>query len=272
MERIKSAIDKARGERLGGPETTRSAAPTPVASPPATLSESWLAALPRVSLDRDHLEQNRVVAYDQSNPTRWVFDLLRTQVLQQMGEKGWRTLAVTSPSVASGKTVVSVNLAMSIAHHPQYRATLVDFDLRRPSVSACLGLPAGTTLSDLLEGDAELKDCLVNVGLPRLTVLPASRPIAGASDVLSSARVAALISQLRTAAPNGITIFDLPPVTAVDDVIAVLPKIDCVLLVAGNGMSTKRELQESQRHLARFNVIGTVLNKAAIATQPGGYY
>lgn len=231
--------------------------------------ERWLAETPAILLDRRHLERNRIVAYEQSNAMRGVFDLLRTQVLQRMGEKGWKTLAVTSPSVGCGKTVVSINLAMSIAHHPQQSVTLVDFDLRRPSIAACLGLPAGRTLSEVLEDQASLEECVVNVGLPRLAVVPTARPVAAASDILSSTRVDHLIEELRSCARNSVTIFDLPPVTAVDDVIAVLPKIDCVLLVVGNGHSTKREIEEAQRHLSRYPLVGTVLNKASTGVAAG---
>jgi Mrp family chromosome partitioning ATPase len=87
--------------------------------------------------------------------------------------------------------------------------------------------------------------------------------VAGAAETLASDKVSKIISGLRDHYPERIIIFDLPPITAVDDVIAVLPKIDCVLLVVGSGNSTKRELEESQRHLARSNLLGVVVNKAA---------
>ena len=273
MERIKNAVDKARSERFAHAGAGTPASAASVSRPPAASSiEHWLAAQAPVHLDPRHLEDNRIVAYGQANALRGVFDLLRTQVLQRMGEKGWKTLAVTSPSAGSGKTVVAVNLAMSIAHHPQHSATLVDFDLRRPNVAACLGLTTGTTLCEVLKGEASLEESVVNVGMPRLAVVPTARPVAAASDVLSSARVHSLIGQLRSSAPTGITIFDLPPVTAVDDVIAVLPRIDCVLLVVGNGSSTKREIEEAQRHLARYPLIGTVFNKASTPARNAGYY
>jgi len=64
----------------------------------------------------------------------------------------------------------------------------------------------------------------------------------------------------------------LPPITAVDDVIAVLPRVDCVLLVVGSGSSTKREIEESQRHLSRFNLLGVVVNKATDDMPRDEYY
>jgi protein-tyrosine kinase len=103
-------------------------------------------------------------------------------------------------------------------------------------------------------------------------VLPTHRKVASAAETLASDKVSKIISGLRDHYPERIIIFDLPPVTAVDDVIAVLPKVDCVLLVVGSGNSTKRELEESQRHLARSNLLGVVVNKAADGVTRDEYY
>jgi protein-tyrosine kinase len=41
----------------------------------------------------------------------------------------------------------------------------------------------------------------------------------------------------------------------------------------GSGSSTKREIEESQRHLSRFNLLGVVVNKAsADRAAQGAYY
>ena len=44
-------------------------------------------------------------------------------------------------------------------------------------------------------------------------------------------------------------IFDLPPVLAGDDVISILPHLDCVLFVAAVGTTTMSEIKESNKHL-----------------------
>lgn len=271
MERIKLAIDKARHLAQLSPPTELGRV---VRAAPVRESAQISRLVPARThvLDANHLAANRIVAFQRLGPARLPFDLLRTQVLQKMQENGWKTLAVTSPSVHSGKTVVAINLAMTVALHPEHSAILVDFDLRRPSVSSFLGLESGLSLPDVLAGKAELREAMVDVGLPQLSVLPTERAMPGSAEVLGSAQATQLIERLKGSTEKGITIFDLPPVTAVDDVIAVLPKIDCVLMVVGNGMSTKREIEESQRHLARANVVGYVLNMASVATRAGGYY
>jgi protein-tyrosine kinase len=276
MERIKQAIERARQQAA-----VSTVSVSPVAdevfehtSPKLDTERADLGApVDLLPLDRAHLERHRVVALDPDNPYRRQFDLLRTQVLQKMQEHGWRTLAITSPSMQSGKTVVAVNLALSIAYHPSRTALLVDFDLRRPQVAASLGLPERNSLNEVLSGSADVRGAIVHVGIPRFLVLPTHHKVVGAAETLASEKVSKIISGLRDHYPERIIIFDLPPITAVDDVIAVLPKIDCVLLVVGSGNSTKRELEESQRHLARSNLLGVVVNKAADGSiSRDGYY
>jgi protein-tyrosine kinase len=271
MEKIKLAIEKARQQApaMASVRDQTVIAPSP-SSPTTQLDSMSYAQTKTVPLDAAHLERHRIVAYNKNSTMSWAFDLLRTQVLKLMEENGWRTLAITSPTPEAGKTVVAINLAMSIAHHTTKTALLVDFDLRRPKVGSYLGLPMERSMNDLLSGDAKLQDVLVNPSLPRFVVLPTKRPVAHSTEMLSSPKVADLITDLRDRYDSRIVIFDLPPLLNTDDAIAVLPKIDCVLMVVANGLNTQKEIEDSIHHLPEANLIGTVLNKAEI--QPRSYY
>lgn len=281
MERIKLALEKAKAQQGATPVP----APAPVAVAEAPVA-AWPAAPAAmldepaevqyvntrvVELDPAHLETHRIVAFNKNHPSNWAFDVLRTQVLQKMDQNGWRTLAITSPTLESGKSVVAINLATSIAHQTQRTAMLVDFDLRRPMVSRYLGLPAQTSLNEVFDGSAQVADALVNPGLPRLVVLPTQRPVPKSSELLSSRKVGHIITDLRDRYQDRIVIFDLPPVLAADDVIAVLPRIDCVLMVIGSGMSSQKEIEEGMRHLGGANLLGVVLNKDEAPVRKGYY-
>lgn len=254
MEIIKSDTEKAE-------QQTSSKAMTPTAQSTGLNALSYVQTKV-VPLRPAHLERNRIVAYNKNSNMGGAFDLLRTQVLKIMEENGWRTLAITSPTPEAGKTVVAINLAMSIAHHTTKTALLVDFDLRRPKVGEYLGLPMDKSLNELLADEADLQDVLVNPTLPRFVVLPTREPIPLSTEVLSSPAVSHLIADLRERYNSRIVIFDLPPLLSSDDVINVLSKFDCVLLVVANGLNSKKEIEESLHHLGTANLIGTVLNKA----------
>jgi protein-tyrosine kinase len=259
MERIKQALEKVNKQHstgssqrahphLDSPGTTI----TPRSSPTYDELENISYTHTRVvKLRLDHLEKNRIVAFNKNEPKSMIFDLLRTHVLQMMEENGWRTLAVTSPTPEAGKTVIAINLAMSIAQ--QTNKTAME-----------------KSLNDLLDGTADLPDVLVNPNMPRLVVLPTRNPVKKSSETLSSKKIADLIKDLRERYESRIVIFDLPPVLITDDAIALLPQIDCVLMVVANGMSTKREIEDSLRLLPAAKLIGTILNKAEL--EPRAYY
>jgi capsular exopolysaccharide synthesis family protein len=260
MEKIKQAIEKARQQSGEKAELPRPAAVSP--APTSEIGEISYRQTRVVKLNPRHLEKHRIVALNKSDLSSVSFDLLRTQVLQKMEEQGWRTLAIVSPVPECGKTVVAINLAISIAHHTNKTAILVDFDLRKPKVAEYLGLPDGPSLNEVLEGDADASEAFVNPGMPKLVVMPAARPIRKSAEMLASAKVKQLVSDLRDRYKERVVIFDLPPLLSVDDAIAVLPQIDCVLMVVGNGMVTKHEMEESLRHLHTTHLLGVILNKA----------
>ncbi len=287
MERIKLAIEKARaghvelppaaipmvrqaGVQDGSPANEPVEPPASKANPSQSVSVRYVQTA-TVSLDAEHLDRHRVVSHQKTHPATWAFDVLRTQVLQKMDENGWRTLAITSPSVESGKTVVSVNLAMSIAKQTSRTALLVDFDLRRPSVSRTLGLSRSLSLNDVLTGRVDVSQALVNPGVERFVVLPTNHPVEEAAEVLSSGKVAALIDDLRQRYSDRVVIFDLPPILVADDVMAVLPRIDCVLMVVGSGASTQTEIEEASDRLSKSNLLGVVLNRDESPAQ-NAYY
>ena len=260
MDRITPAIGK----------NLHQISPTPIETPKAPLLADKPEPLGQfdyvqtkvVPLRAEHLERNRIVSYNKNSNMSGAIDLLRTQVLKAMDENGWRTLAITSPTPEAGKTVLAVNLAMSIAHHTTKTALLVDFDLRRPRVGSRLGLPMDKALNEVLSGKAWLEEVLVNPTLPRFVVLPTREPIPMSTEMLSSPNVDSLISELRDRYDSRICIFDLPPLLSSDDAITVLPKFDCVLLVVANGMNSKKDIEDCLYHLANANLVGAVLNKA----------
>jgi protein-tyrosine kinase len=279
MERIKQAIEKVKKQRPSGtghpmrsPMDSRGATSSQGSQAKDELGEINYEHTRVIKLQAEHLEKNRIISSNKNDAMSMHFDLLRTHVLQKMEEKGWRTLAITSPTPEAGKSVVAINLAMSIAQLSNKSAMLVDFDLRRPKIGTYLGIPMDKSWNDLLDGTAELPDVLINPDMQRLVVLATKTPVKKSSEMLASKKIADLIKELRERYASRIVIFDLPPLLVSDDVIALMPQIDCVLLVVANGMSTKREIEDSIRLLPAEKLIGTVLNKAETESMAYYYY
>ncbi|MCK5424801.1 MAG: CpsD/CapB family tyrosine-protein kinase [Emcibacter sp.] len=270
MERIKDAINKAKsGDNLKS-QKAEDAPDVAQTSVDENLNDISYAKTKMVQLDAAHLERNRIVAQEKFDFRSTIFDILRTKVLREMQDKGWKTLAITSPTPACGKTFVAINLAISIARQVDHTVLLADFDLKRSKISEYLGLPAEYSLRDYFEDKVALEDMLINPEIPHLVVLPNKEPDRHSAEILSSKKMKTLVGELKGRYDSRITIFDLPPVLSSDDTIAFLPHVDCVLLIVGNGMASKSDIDNSLRLLKPYNLLGTVLNKAETTWE--GYY
>lgn len=283
MEKIKDALEKAKEKSATSTNTRQastSTSPSAAYAQAEPTAESVLeqanetkinainyTSTKTIELNPQHLEKNRIVAYNKSESATWIFDKLRTQVLQKMQENNWKTLAILSPTPASGKSFVAINLAISIANQPQKTAMLVDFDLRKPRVAKYLGIECEKSLNEYLENRAELQEVLVNPGLPHLVILPTMRPVSHPAEVLSSAKVNALMQDIATRYESRIVIYDLPPILNADDALIMLKKVDCALLVVGNGMVKETEIEEAMHHIPKDKLLGVVLNKAEVGVE-----
>ncbi len=273
MEKIKDALDKAKIQRSGEVQqksVVRDKKTNRFSEDEDELKSIVYNTSTVVQLNPAHLEDNRIVALDKHNPMSWTFDSLRTQVLQKMDENNWRTIAVISPTAEAGKSVISINLGISIAQQPQKTAMIVDFDLRKPRIAQYLGIKTEKSINDWLAGDAELSEIIVNPGIPRLTILPTNRPVDKSSETLSSKSIQKLIVELRERYNSRIVIFDLPPILNADDAMVLLPQVDCALVVVGNGLHTEAEIAETMRLLTKTNILGVVVNRAEV--EPRAYY
>lgn len=264
VDSIKQAIDLAKA---AGESVRQSSARS--AEPDRGLSISRPA---QARLNGDHLEQMRIVAHGSSDLTGRYYDMLRTQVLQEMDKNGWQFLAITSPTSNCGKTVTACNLALSIARLPERAALLVDMDMHKAKVGEYLGLNARNNLLSILEDRASLGASVVeaSIGPNEIIVLPGAVSSAGASEWMASQTMANLLQAIKRDFRSRVVIFDLPPLLVGSDVISILPRMDAVLLVAGVGTTTPNDIKACQSHLQRSNLLRVVVNKVTDTT--GTYY
>jgi Mrp family chromosome partitioning ATPase len=86
------------------------------------------------------------------------------------------------------------------------------------------------------------------------------------------AQTAEGVAAIKRAFLPDIVIYDLPPMLQSDDVMAFLPHLDCVLLVAGAEKSRLDEVDKCEKDLAdQTNVLGVVLNLCRYMSEEFGY-
>jgi len=263
MDPIRHAIELARGpNRPAGLEDGTPQVPVD-------------SEIKRIMLDAAHLESTRIVAHGGGDPQGRSYDMLRTQVLQEMDDNGWQFLAVTSATPGCGKSVTSCNLAMSIARLTERSVLLVDMDLMKPRVREYLGLPGTKGFLSVLDGRAKLSNVMVQAafGPTKMLVVPGEVCKSGSSEWMASQSMSALLRTLKRELKSRIVIFDMPPMLMGDDVITILPQMDAVLLVAGVGNTSIADIRQCHKHLQTTPVVRVVVNRVTEAVDSYyGYY
>lgn len=274
MERIQSAIDKARAARKAQPEAAALPAGLPAgAAPeaaPADASAAAWAALPGLSPDARHLERHRGVSLT-GGAAAVPFDGMRTRLLHMAREQGWRRIAITSPGAGCGKTTICLNLAFSLGRLAHVRTLLIDTDLRRPGIARVLGDGSGHQIADVLAGRADPARHLVRVG-DTLAIGTNRVPVPNPAELLQGPEAAAALERIEAIYRPDLMLFDMPPMLVSDDTMAAMGLMDGVLLVAAAETTTLAEIDRCEQELAsRTNVVGIVLNKCRYMPRGEGY-
>lgn len=227
----------------------------------AERAAAW-EALPTLILSERQSDRGRLVSHSRADPAHSAFDMMRTRVAQAMTERGWSRIAITSPTKNCGKTFVSANLALSLSRRRSLRIGLMDFDLRLPSLGRIFGVSAPAEIERLLEGGAPLADHFRRLE-GNLAIACNNRPLADAAERLSDLRTAAALDRIQSELGLDLMIFDLPPMLACDDFLALAPHVDCALLVAGGGVTRAEEIRRCAKLMeGRTPLLGIILNRA----------
>ena len=277
MEKIQSAIAKARAAREAQGRTQPAAGATPGAdarmpgtAPITSADAAWLTLAdhaPKASL----LKRNRIVTTGEVREGTAQFDILRTKVLLQMRAQGWRRLAITSPTPSCGKTTTALNLAYSLARQSDLRVVLCEMDLRRPSLARMLGIGEKRDFVATLRGEADFASQAVRIG-QNLAVGANRQSVRNASELLQSASVTEAIARIEVQYDPSIFLFDMSPMMVSDDVMAFVGQTDCALLVAAAGTTTISQIDTCERDLAsQTNMLGVVMNKVRYMEADAGY-
>ncbi len=270
MERIRTAIEKARSERENGPDFVPSAsAPVSPASGSA-VDGNWDKLEPfRPQLGL--MMRNRIVTFDQKDNANVPFDMMRTRVLSACRQNNWSVIGITSPTMGCGKTVTAVNLAFSLARQKDARTVLMDLDLRRPAVAENLGISNSNSMAQFLSEDGAVQDHFLAYG-GNLAIGSNKRRSLHSAEILQDAKAGQALNRLRNELKPDVVILDLPPMMSTDDVMAFMPNIDAVLLIAAAGESKKKDIDACERELAaNGNVMGVVLNKCRFSPDESYY-
>lgn len=184
-----------------------------------------------------------------------------------------RSIVITSPCDGEEKSVTAANLAVTLAQSGRH-VTLVDLDLRDPSIDRLFGIRARFGFSDLAKG-VDLTSALTVVDLPGarrgiLEILTSGHPPHDPGEFLLSDDVPEALGVLESRCDA--LLIDSPPAPAVGDAATIAGYADAVILVAAVNRMRRETVIETRRMLdgCRAQELG-VIATAGPPTEPGGY-
>jgi len=203
------------------------------------------------------------------SPITEAFRTLRSNLEFAGVDRPIQTLLISSASPSEGKTTVAVNLAAVMAQGGK-RVTLVDADLRRPSVHRFLQIPNrdGLTMA-FRDPDLSPSSLTTPWGDPPISVISSGALPPNPAELLGSETMQTILEDLKNT--SDIVIIDGPPFIVADPAV-LSAMVDGVILIIEPGKSkidSARAVSEQlQRSGAR--VVGVILNP--ISRKRAGYY
>lgn len=195
------------------------------------------------------------------------FTRLAATLYHAQADNGLRSVMVTSALPGDGKTMTAVNLALVLSESYHKQVLLIDADLRHPSI-AKLGV-GGAGLSEGLAAKHDQKLTLTAI-TPRLTLLPAGRPVPDPISLLTSTRMRRIVTEATERFDW--VIVDAPPMGPVTDANLLAAMVDGTLLVVRAGTTQYPAVQKAVEGIGRERLLGVVLNGADVAPGHGYYY
>ncbi len=205
---------------------------------------------------------------------REAYNALRTNVMFSIPKKKCRRIVITSSDMGDGKSTNSVNLAVNIAESGT-KVLLVDCDLRRPNVSALMGLSNKKGLSNILTGYCSFENAVVHAA-PNLDVVTSGEIPPNPTELLGSGAFAELLDTV--SGSYEYIILDSSPVNIVADTALISELADGVIIVVRSNRTEKDSVAQavSSLRLVNAKILGFIFNAAESDGKSGykygGYY
>jgi capsular exopolysaccharide synthesis family protein len=198
------------------------------------------------------------------------FRFLAVRLRQMQQARPLKKVLITSTIPEEGKSMISANLAVTLARRKSQRVLLLEGDLRRSVLARDFGLPNLAGLSECLQGEAKLTTNIYRLEGAGLWFLPAGTAPENPLELLQSGRVSDLLDQM--AAWFDWIIIDSPPILPLADTSVWARIADGILLVAREGTTQKRQLKRGLEALvSQPKLLGVVLNGSTNADHSNYY-
>jgi non-specific protein-tyrosine kinase len=225
-----------------------------------------------VSLDPKRLAENRVVCIAPDAPEIEYYKVLRTQIQHRCRPNGWNTVMITSVHPGEGKTLTSINLALTFAKAFDQTILLVDCDLKRQKIHKRLSCNSERGLINYLMDDTPVQDLIVWPGIEKMTLISGGSTIRDSSELIGSPKMKDLVEEMKHRYDDRYILFDVPPVLSGADAMAFAPLVDVVLMVVQARKTSMPDILKSLEMIPQEKFLGFVLNREKSRKDGYNYY
>ena len=196
---------------------------------------------------------------------------IRTALLYSQETPPPPVILVTSAHPDEGKTVTTLNLAITLAQN-NYNVLIVDADLRKGNCHTLLQMDNFRGLSNVLCDQESLQACIRPTLVHRLSLLSRGDTPPNPADLLGSLRMKEILTELRGL--FDFVLIDSPPALVVSDATVLATQCDGVLLVINGQKTTAPMVQLLRERLeaVRAPLVGVILNAVNLRNPNYAYY
>lgn len=181
-------------------------------------------------------------------------------------------IMVTSPISGEGKSLTSVNLAVSLAQELDLTVLLIDLDLRRPTVHKLLGFECSRGMADCLLDGADISDVILRTDMGKLSVIPAGRVVENPLELFTSNKMRELMEEIKHRYKDRYVIIDTTPILPFAETRTLAHLVDGIVLVVNEGVTQQASILEAKELLKGCPVLGMVLNNSTSINKEHDHY
>jgi len=217
------------------------------------------------------LPDNKLVSLTQKDSLaaeKFRFLAVRLRQLQQA--RTLKKVLITSSIPEEGKTMISANLACTLARRKQQRTLLIEGDLRRPTLTRQFGLGRIPGMCECLQGSADLMMSVYRLDALGLWFLPAGSTPQNPLEVMQTGKLSPVMQQLSSWFDW--IVIDSPPILPLADTSVWARLADGILLVTRQGTTQKPQLERGLEALEPTKLLGAIVNGSMSVAHSDYYY
>ncbi len=265
MSHVWDAMKKHQAEQP--PQEQKAEAPSPgiPAKTPARVKQEPALAVKVPGASRPLIPGSNSYAevlathHDRGGPITEQFRALRTHLLAHFGDKRFSAI-ITSAEAGEGKTVTCLNLGIVLAERSERTTVIVDGDLRKGNIAACLNIDEAPGMADLIRGTARIETVVRPTVYSNLFVIPAGKTLQHeVGELMGRPELEEIEAELRRT--YDYVLIDTPPVNGAADAGMLGQGVDGALVVVHLNKTHRESVDRAIRllHASNITVSGLIL-------------